>query len=151
MIYKKRQTTTYQRRMHLGYALLHNHESPRHSERIQTRFAKIPIGLNGRLVIKKSETSKRDYYRMDPNIPSKTVTTLPEDFIHYAKNRIPTVRELARLQSFPDSFVFTGPRTTGGERRMHSCCQYTQVGNAVPPELAYRVLKSLARTLKQDF
>ena len=150
-IYKKHQSTAYQRKMRSGGATLHNHESPCHSERIQKRFARIPSGTNGRSVIERSETGKRDCHRMDPASPSKTVTTLPEDFIHYGKNRVPTVRELARLQSFPDSFVFTGPRTTGGDRRAHSCCQYTQVGNAVPPELACRVFKSLKRTLMASF
>jgi DNA (cytosine-5)-methyltransferase 1 len=47
-----------------------------------------------------------------------------------------SVRELARLQSFPDWFAFQGPYTTGGDRRKEACPRYTQVGNAVPPLLA---------------
>jgi len=47
-----------------------------------------------------------------------------------------TVREMARLQSFPDTFQFKGKYTTGGDRRTKECPRYTQVGNAVPPLLA---------------
>ena len=47
-----------------------------------------------------------------------------------------TVREHARLQSFPDWFSFKGPYTTGGRRRRDACPKFTQVGNAVPPLLA---------------
>lgn len=65
-----------------------------------------------------------------------TLTTLPDDYIHYAEPRILTVREYARLQSFPDDFVFGGPYTSGGDRRKHTCPRYTQIGNAVPPLLA---------------
>jgi DNA (cytosine-5)-methyltransferase 1 len=70
------------------------------------------------------------------NLPSATVTTLPDDIIHYAEARILTVRENARLQSFPDSFVFKGKYTTGGMSRRHDCPRYSQVGNAVPPLFA---------------
>jgi len=68
--------------------------------------------------------------------PAPTITTLPDDFIHYSDPRTMSVRELARLQSFPDWFSFTGPYTTGGDRRQSACPRYTQVGNAVPPLLA---------------
>ncbi len=70
------------------------------------------------------------------NLPSPTVTTLPDDIIHYSEARILTVRESARLQSFPDWFEFLGKYTTGGERRRIDCPRYTQVGNAVPPLLS---------------
>jgi DNA (cytosine-5)-methyltransferase 1 len=64
-----------------------------------------------------------------------TLTTLPDDYIHYAEPRILTVREYARLQSFPDEFEFDGPFTSGGDRRKKTCPRYTQIGNAVPPLL----------------
>ncbi|MBM4298790.1 MAG: DNA cytosine methyltransferase [Deltaproteobacteria bacterium] len=64
-----------------------------------------------------------------------TLTTLPDDYIHYAEPRILTVREYARLQSFPDDFEFEGPFTSGGDRRKKTCPRYTQIGNAVPPLL----------------
>ena len=65
-----------------------------------------------------------------------TVTSIPDDFIHYCEPRIPTVRELARIQSFPDWYEFKGPYTTGGERRKFDVPRYTQVANAVPPLFA---------------
>jgi DNA (cytosine-5)-methyltransferase 1 len=73
---------------------------------------------------------------LSPNQPSRTLTTLPDDLLHYAEPRIHTVREYARLQSFPDWFEFRGNYTTGGDRRARECPRYTQVGNAVPPLLA---------------
>ncbi|AFY21380.1 DNA cytosine methyltransferase [Pseudomonas sp. UW4] len=68
--------------------------------------------------------------------PSPTITTLPDDIIHYSENRILTARESARIQSFPDWFEFTGKYTTGGAARKFDCPRYTQVGNAVPPLLS---------------
>jgi DNA (cytosine-5)-methyltransferase 1 len=62
--------------------------------------------------------------------------TIPDDFVHPYEDRVMTVRELARLQSFPDSFTFHGKVTTGGKQRKDEVPQYTQVGNAVPPLLA---------------
>jgi DNA (cytosine-5)-methyltransferase 1 len=73
---------------------------------------------------------------LDPDKPSHTLTTLPDDVLHYSEPRILSVREYARLQSFPDSYEFKGKYTTGGERRVKECPRYTQVGNAVPPFLA---------------
>ena len=67
---------------------------------------------------------------------SSTITTAPDDCLHYEEPRILTVRENARIQSFPDWFEFTGPYTTGGSRRKYDCPRYTQVGNAVPPLMA---------------
>jgi len=68
--------------------------------------------------------------------PSPTVTTLPDDIIHYSEPRILTARETARLQSFPDWFEFKGKYTTGGKARKLDCPRYTQIGNAVPPLLS---------------
>lgn len=79
--------------------------------------------------------------------PSATITTLPDDMVHYSEPRILTVRENARIQTFPDWFQFTGKYTTGGMARKNECPRYTQVGNAVPPlfsEAIGRVLKDLA-------
>lgn len=72
-----------------------------------------------------------------------TMTTLPDDFLHYSEPRILTVREMARLQSFPDWFAFQGHYTTGGKERRLKCPRYTQVGNAVPPLLAEAIGKAL--------
>lgn len=87
---------------------------------------------------------------LDGDKPSHTLTTLPDDFLHYAEPRILTVREYARLQSFPDWFAFKGKYTTGSDQRVRECPRYTQVGNAVPPHLAEalgQVLGDLKRML----
>jgi DNA (cytosine-5)-methyltransferase 1 len=73
---------------------------------------------------------------MSRTLPAPTLTTLPDDILHYREPRILTVRECARIQSFPDWFSFKGKYTTGGARRRVECPRYTQVGNAVPPLLA---------------
>lgn len=89
---------------------------------------------------------------LDAEMPAPTVTTLPDDIIHYSEPRILTVREIARLQSFPDWFSFQGKYTTGGKGRKHDCPRYTQVGNAVPPLLSEAIgclLKSRLGTRKQ--
>ena len=65
-----------------------------------------------------------------------TLTTLPDDYLHYSEPRILTVREYARIQSFPDWFEFRGKYTTGGRMRKRECPRYTQAGNAVPPLVA---------------
>lgn len=70
------------------------------------------------------------------NLLSTTITTAPDDCLHYSEARILTVRENARLQSFPDWFEFKGKYTSGGLRRREECPRYTQVGNAVPPIMA---------------
>ncbi len=90
---------------------------------------------------------KRSTTPLSATQPSPTVTTLPDDLIHYAQPRTMSVRELARLQSFPDWFEFQGPYTTGGDRRREGCPRYTQVGNAVPPLLAEALGETLVGLL----
>ncbi|WP_057491542.1 DNA cytosine methyltransferase [Streptococcus orisasini] len=68
-----------------------------------------------------------------------TITSIPDDYVHYSEPRIMTVREHARIQSFPDDYEFKGPYTTGGERRKKDVPRYTQVANAVPPLFAEQV------------
>lgn len=83
---------------------------------------------------------------LQPNDQSPTITSHPDDMIHYCEPRILTVRECARLQSFPDWFDFRGKYTTGGKLRKIEVPRYTQVGNAIPPlfgEQAGLVLKQL--------
>lgn len=79
---------------------------------------------------------------------SPTITTLPDDYIHYQEPRILTVREYARIQSFPDWYFFQGKYTTGGKLRTQEVPRYTQIGNAIPPlfsEQSGLILKSLVR------
>ena len=81
--------------------------------------------------------------------PMLTVTSLPDDIVHYTEDRIPTVREVARLQTFPDWFEFKGVRTTGADRRRAGVYvpQYTQVANAVPPRFAHAVAARIRQFL----
>lgn len=81
--------------------------------------------------------------------PAPTITTLPDDVLHYSEPRILSVRECARLQSFPDWFHFHGKYTTGGPRRKKECPRFTQVGNAVPPLLARAVGNAVHQILTE--
>jgi len=83
---------------------------------------------------------------LDKNSKTPTITTLPDDYIHYSEPRILTVREYARIQSFPDWYKFRGKYTTGGKRRTQEVPRYSQIGNAIPPLFAEQgglVLKQL--------
>ncbi|WP_193015726.1 DNA cytosine methyltransferase [Proteus sp. FME41] len=96
-------------------------------------------------------TKKQAITVLNANEPSKTLTTLPDDLLHYSEPRILTVREMARIQSFPDSFDILGKYTTGGTRRTQECPRYTQVGNAVPPLLGEALgylIKKIDSTIK---
>lgn len=91
-------------------------------------------------------TKKQCFTPLHPDMLSRTITTLPDDLLHYSEPRILTVRESARIQSFPDWFEFQGKYTTGGARRKEECPRYSQVGNAVPPLMAEalgQIIKSL--------
>ena len=90
-------------------------------------------------------TKKHSITVLHPDRPSATITTLPDDILHYDEPRVLTVREHARIQSFPDWFSFQGKYTTGGKKRVEECPRYTQVGNAVPPLLANAIGKVLIR------
>ena len=82
---------------------------------------------------------KRGVTPLKKNSICNTLTSIPDDYIHYDEPRIMTVREHARIQSFPDDYEFKGPYTTGGERRKTDVPRYTQVANAVPPLFAEQV------------
>ncbi len=90
---------------------------------------------------------KRSLMVLDPNEPAATITTIPDDFVHYAEPRVMSVRECARLQTFPDSFEFKGPYTTGSKERVRQVPRYTQVGNAVPPLFAEQLGAAITRAL----
>ena len=83
---------------------------------------------------------------LDPNTVSPTITGAPDDYLHYSEPRIMTVRECARIQSFPDWYEFKSKYTTGGEMRKMEVPRYSQVGNAIPPLFAFQaglILKSM--------
>lgn len=138
---------------------LSNHVASRHKKNTLERFSLLKPGegiegLLERLTTDEYEkhfTKKYRCFKLHQNQVSPTVLTLPDDIIHYdLKNpRILSVRELARIQSFDDSFQFVGNRTTGGDRRKFETPQYTQVGNAVPPIFAYSIAKEIMKALKQ--
>lgn len=81
----------------------------------------------------KFNLKKRTIIPLSGNTPTPTITTLPDDYIHYCEPRIFTVREYARIQSFNDWYEFKGKYTTGGKRRTQEVPRYSQIGNAIPP------------------
>jgi DNA (cytosine-5)-methyltransferase 1 len=86
-------------------------------------------------------TKKHSQRALNEFLPSPAQLTIPDDICHYSpfENRALTVREMARIQSFPDWFTFKSKETTGGKNRSFEVPQYTQVGNAVPPKLAFHL------------
>lgn len=136
-------SSTFQKLMHKGCRkdAMDSMRLARHGDVVRERFARIleecPRGVRMNEANREQySTKKHRIYPMDPWVPAPTITTLPDDVLHYSEPRILTVRESARLQSFPDWFQFRGKFTTGGKRRTKECPRYTQVGNAVPPLLA---------------
>lgn len=134
---------------------LANHETSNHNSDVQKRYALIRK-YGSYTVAKEKEpdnslltgTNKRNYSCLFADKPSTTIVTIGDDFAHYGADRSLTVREMARLQSFDDSFVFQGKRTTGGERRKLETPQYTQVGNAVPPLMAHAIALEILKKIK---
>jgi DNA (cytosine-5)-methyltransferase 1 len=130
---------------------------PRHTKNVQLRMEMYQKGvtrselLNTKLATKK--LSQRVLFADKP--PQITVVSLPDDYIHYNTElpRTLSVRECARLQTFPDHFRFYGKRTTGGLRRRTDVPQYTQVGNAIPPRLAKSIAMHLLNyiSVREDF
>ena len=117
-------------------------------ERFQKILATCPPGICLRPADRERlGIGKRSTTPLDGCMPAPTITTLPDDLIHYSEPRTMSVREHARLQSFPDWFSFHGPYTAGGLRRRDACPRYTQVGNAVPPLLAEALGETLVGLL----
>lgn len=109
--------------------------------------------MNGEITDKIGEailTRKSIRTRLNPDSVSPTIVTLPDDFIHPYFDRVLTVREMARIQSFDDSFEFLGKRTTGGDKRSQETPQFTQVGNAVPPLLARAVALKVREAIEAN-
>lgn len=131
-----------------GNNLLFNHLATRHRAKAVATFARIPVGGSIRsLPPDERGTKKLTMTRLDPNQIANTILSLPDDLLHYAHDRILTVREMARLQTFDDDFVFIGKRTSGFVERRVDVPQYTQVGNAVPPALGQALGGALLRSL----
>ncbi|MFA0226418.1 DNA cytosine methyltransferase [Vibrio splendidus] len=94
-------------------------------------------------------TKKQTQKALIANNPAPAALSIPDDACHYDEHelRVLTVREMARIQSFPDNFVFRSKITTGGQMRKYEVPQYTQVGNAVPPLLGLRLGQCIAKLL----
>lgn len=137
---------------------LTEHKYSKHSEKIISKFSymienngEIPSELRTKKFSQKVLPSK-----WGKNGPTITITSLPDDYVHFSQPRSLTVREWARLQTFPDWYRFSGKRTTGGIRRSgnpqislneREVPKYTQIGNAVPVELAYQLGKHFSKIL----
>lgn len=99
--------------------------------------------------LKAHPTKKQTQKALNPMMPAPAALSIPDDACHYDENelRVLTVREMARIQSFPDNFVFRSKVTTGGKMRSFEVPQYTQVGNAVPPLLGLKLGTCLKQLL----
>ncbi len=141
--------------MHSDYEL-YNHQTSKQSEKVLKRLAIIAKNGDYTTECKKQlealgvSSNKMNYTLLNPLGLSPTVVTMPDDFIHYSAHRCMTVREMARLQSFDDNFVFQGKRTTGGDARKNEVPQYTLVGNAVPPLMARAIGNAILKVIKMD-
>lgn len=143
-------TTSYQRLMRKDVAegqKPNSHRFAHHTQTIIDRFkAAIEEDLSATEYRRRFDLKKSSTKRLSPNEPTPTLTTLPDDYIHYCEPRILTVREYARIQSFPDDYEFKGKYTTGGKLRVKEVPRYSQIGNAIPPlfgELAGQVLREM--------
>lgn len=132
--------STYQRLMNSGVSScqMDSMRLARHTEEVRSRFQQILATSRRGMNLSSDDRQRFNMLKhrmvpMSPTQPAPTLTTLPDDILHYSEPRILTVRECARLQSFPDWFAFHGKYTTGGDKRRVECPRYTQVGNAVPP------------------
>lgn len=149
--------THYQALMHQGCGdSMDSVRLAKHKPEISERFMRIiqdPACIRGGLMSlaqrEKYGLKKHRICLMHEENPAPTITTLPDDVLHYSEPRILTVRESARLQSFPDWFQFRGKFTTGGSQRTKECPRYTQVGNAVPPYLARAIGLAIESVLKE--
>lgn len=124
-----------------------SHRFAKHTETIKNRFQiALDEKLTSSIYRERFQLKKSSTKILEADKPTPTITTLPDDYIHYCEPRIMTVREYARIQSFPDTYEFKGKYTTGGKRRIKEVPRYSQIGNAIPPlfgEQAGHVLKSM--------
>jgi len=138
-----------------------DHDYSRHSDQVESKF-KHMIDNNGQ--IPNSMKTKKFFQKVLPATwgetgPSITATSMPDDYVHFSQPRVLTVREWARLQTFPDWYQFKGKRTTGGIRRAgnpregvhdREVPKYTQIGNAVPVKMAQEVGNHFIKLLSQS-
>ena len=139
--YSQEPLTEYQKKMRGNCQVLHNHIGTIHTQMVKDTIALVPEGGNYKDLPSGWGESRKFHMawtRLDGNSPARTVDTGHRNLFHYTYNRIPTVRESARIQSFPDNFVFTGTKTQ----------QSRQVGNAVPPLLGQALGKEILEIIQ---
>ncbi len=132
----------YQKTMRKGSRGVYNHDITIHTEQTKRIIAMVPDGGNYKDLPEELQQTRKVHIawtRLNSKAPSITIDTGHRHHFHYKYNRIPTVRESARIQSFADSFVFWGSKTS----------QYKQVGNAVPPMMARAIADRLRDFLKE--
>lgn len=140
-VYDKAPMTEYQRIMRDNSNILYNHLGTRHTDHVKKVISQVPEGGNHKDLppgVGDSRKFNEAWTRYHSQKPSKTIDTGHRNHFHYEHNRVPTVRENARLQTFTDDFIFYGNKTE----------QYRQVGNAVPPLFGYHIAKRLKSYLK---
>lgn len=143
--YDKEPQNEYERYMRKNSSNIHNHTPTKHADETIRLISLVPEGKNYK-ALPKEELYKRVFKynealtRYDSKKPSRTIDTGHRTHFHYKWNRIPTVREAARLQSFPDDFIFYGNKQE----------QYKQVGNAVPPILGKAVAIKVKELLDNE-
>lgn len=138
--YDRPASTPYQRKMRLRSRKLYNHVGTRHTDLVKSVISQVPEGGNHLDLPPGVGTSRRfneAWTRYHSKEPSHTIDTGHRNHFHYEYDRVPTIRENARLQSFPDTFIFEGTKTQ----------QNRQVGNAVPPLLAEKIGATLLGVL----
>ena len=129
-------TTDYQKHIRGNMEKLFNHQLTNHTEKTVNIISLVPDGGNYKDLpdhLKATRKVNIAWTRLNSKKPSFTIDTGHRHHFHYKFNRVPTVRESARIQSFPDNFIFFGSKTS----------QYKQVGNAVPPLLAKKIAEKL--------
>lgn len=133
----------YQKELREGATHIFNHEGTKHTDHVIDVIKQVPEGGNHKDLppgVGDSRKFNEAWTRYHSQKPSKTIDTGHRNHFHYKWNRVPTVRENARLQSFPDKFIFLGNKTQ----------QYRQVGNAVPPKLGEILGNQLKRYLSDE-
>ena len=113
------------------------HRLNNHSEKAITLYKKAletqPPGRLTKEFLYENGCHSNKRFVLDVTKPSSTLTTAPEELIHYRHPRVVTLREMARLQSFPDDFEFMGRYTLNGPARGVDVPRNAQIGNAIPP------------------
>ena len=142
-VYKCAPENDYQKALRGDLDKPFNHDFTSHSEQTVSIISQIPDGGNIKSLPREFwEVRKynKAFERMGSTKPSNTIDTGHRNYFHYSENRIPTARESARIQSFPDSFEILGTRGS----------QYKQIGNAVPPMLAKVIADEISKTLSDE-